>query len=1228
MPPTPSPQDPARVGEYWLAGRLGAGGQGVVYEAYDRDGGRVAVKLLHASVAADPEILRRFAREAVAAQRVASFCTARVLAAEVSGPRPYLVSEYVEGPSLRAAVERGRRFGGDDLVRLATAIATALTAIHEAGVVHRDLKPDNVLLGPDGPRVIDFGIARTEDMSLTSTGLVAGTPLYMAPEIFTGERATPAADVFAWGAVLLYAATGEDPFAAGSLGAIMHRVLSADLDLTPLPPALRPLAAAALARTPGARPSARDLLLSLVTPRPRDQADPVRLPPGAPAVRHEPARDLRNGDALGRDAPDGDLLARGREAAGGLAREGDPDPDLGARAEEVYARLDGPGRDAAPGVLLRLVTLDDAGFESPRPALREDLAATGPGAERVVGAFGEAGLLRGEEEYVLLTRPALVRAWPRLRGWLDEDRGGLRLHAALAAGARAWRERGRKDADLLHGGRLDDALAWAATGRRHLTLNPGEREFLDASAALTRRRRRRRALLTLALAVLLVLSLAGGGLAAYQSSRVAEQRDLAAGRELAHVAGTLRATDPVRAMLLNVAAWTLAPGPDTRSGLMAALYQPEAAAFQAPRAAGPVRRVLSGDGRRLVSVSADGVSVHDVATGRRAGGWADARVKDADLQDVSLSRDGRRLAIVADRTVRVWDTRTGRPLREHRLAPQAPQVGADFGGGDRLLALTEGQGLLLWDTATGGTRGRGLDWQSGRTAIHGDLVAVAGLEARLAVYRSGAPDPRFRGACPGEVRAVAISPDGRTLACGGARIRLIDTATGRPLPASGGTGSGETGSGETGSGEARAEWPWRISGGERLNLQNTPELRFSADGRLLAGFGDRNVKVWRVADRRLLLDYTAPGLLADARPDPGGRFVRVLMDDTVLTLDLAAHPASRPLPEGAEATAFAPGGGLLALQAADLTGAVRLWDVRRGAEVELPGAVSSESALRPAFDRAGRVFAAADARHVSVWDTRGPRSLRRFPVPPGSRAQSVALSPDGRRLAVVLGSEGDRPEAVLRLWDLSTGRATKLPVTAEHGGVVFTPDGGALASTGGGRARLLDLATGRPSGPGYGGESQDHVELAFSAQGLMAVADSSGRIALWDRRGPEPLPPAMHGVAEAIEQVAFSPGGDLLATGGDSGTVQLWDVRTRRLLGTPWHHGTGIGALAFTPDGSALLAAADPGLSGEPGRVITHPVAPGEVVRLLCARAGRTLTDAEWSRHLAGTPRPALCPAP
>lgn len=192
--------DPEVVGGYRLLGRLGQGGQGTVYLGASVDGSRVAVKTLNADDAADPRHRDRFVREADAARRVASFCTAAVLAADFAASPPYIVSEFVDGPSLRDVVRRDGPLAGGDLYRVAVATVTALVAIHEAGVVHRDFKPSNVLLGPGGARVIDFGIAQAVESTKTLTDSVAGTPAYMSPEQVRdgGGRVGSAADMFAW----------------------------------------------------------------------------------------------------------------------------------------------------------------------------------------------------------------------------------------------------------------------------------------------------------------------------------------------------------------------------------------------------------------------------------------------------------------------------------------------------------------------------------------------------------------------------------------------------------------------------------------------------------------------------------------------------------------------------------------------------------------------------------------------------------------------------------------------------------------------------------------------------------------------------------------------------------------------------------------------------------------------------------------------------------------------
>ncbi|MFG2002163.1 serine/threonine-protein kinase [Spirillospora sp. NPDC048911] len=259
------PDDPREVGPYRLTGRLGMGGQGVVYLGAVTGGAPVAVKLLREELAADPRVRERFMKEIAAARRVDPFCIAQVLDASLEGPRPYIVTEYIEGPSLQQA---GARESAAAVQRLAVATATALAAIHGAGIVHRDFKPSNVLLGSDGPRVIDFGIARDSAAPLTMTSSIIGTPAYMAPEQFAGEVVGPAADVFAWGAVVAYAATGHPPFGADTLPAIMHRVLQGEPRLGDLSEPLRSLVLACLAKDPAQRPTMQDVVLRLLSTRP------------------------------------------------------------------------------------------------------------------------------------------------------------------------------------------------------------------------------------------------------------------------------------------------------------------------------------------------------------------------------------------------------------------------------------------------------------------------------------------------------------------------------------------------------------------------------------------------------------------------------------------------------------------------------------------------------------------------------------------------------------------------------------------------------------------------------------------------------------------------------------------------------------------------------------------------------------------------------------------------
>ncbi|MFB4285931.1 serine/threonine-protein kinase, partial [Nonomuraea sp. MTCD27] len=256
--------DPATLGNYRLLGRLGKGAQGIVYKAESPDGRLVAIKLLNTRLDKPGLDSERFMREVAAARRVAQFCTAQVLGANMDGEQPYIVSELVDGVSLQLVVQReGPREGGS-LYRLAVGTVTALAAIHRAGIVHRDFKPSNVLLGTDGPRVIDFGIARALDSAMTISSGVVGTPAYMSPEQISAERVGPASDMFSWALTMMYAATGRPTFGQDSLPAVIYRVMNEEPDLSVLPDDLRPIVQGCLSKRADDRPSAAEVLFALL----------------------------------------------------------------------------------------------------------------------------------------------------------------------------------------------------------------------------------------------------------------------------------------------------------------------------------------------------------------------------------------------------------------------------------------------------------------------------------------------------------------------------------------------------------------------------------------------------------------------------------------------------------------------------------------------------------------------------------------------------------------------------------------------------------------------------------------------------------------------------------------------------------------------------------------------------------------------------------------------------
>jgi len=270
---------PDRLGPYHLLERLGEGGMGVVYLAADQQQRRVAVKALRPAIAADPNARRRLAREVETMRRVRSPFVAEVLDADVTSDPPYIVTRYVSGRTLEDVVGQDGPQTGAQLARLASGLALALSAVHAAGVVHRDLKPGNVMIANGEPVVIDFGIAQVPDSTrLTQTGMFMGTPGYLAPEVIEGKPSGPASDVHSWGATMAFAATGRPPFGTGAFETIFYRIINGQPDLNGFPAPLVSLVGQALSRDPARRPDTAELC------RRTAALDPASLVPAAAAA--------------------------------------------------------------------------------------------------------------------------------------------------------------------------------------------------------------------------------------------------------------------------------------------------------------------------------------------------------------------------------------------------------------------------------------------------------------------------------------------------------------------------------------------------------------------------------------------------------------------------------------------------------------------------------------------------------------------------------------------------------------------------------------------------------------------------------------------------------------------------------------------------------------------------------------------------------------------------------
>ncbi|MFI0406080.1 protein kinase [Actinomadura sp. 3N508] len=1194
--------DPRQLGSYWLAGRLGAGGQGVVYEGYDGAGGRVAVKALRGDRVGDA-FRDQLGREVEALGRVAPFCTARIIEVGLDDVQPYLVSEYVPGPDLRTWVEENGPYDSGELFRLAIGVATALASIHRAGVTHRDLKPANVLLGPDGPRVIDFGIARTEEMTRSATGQIKGTPRWMAPELFQGEHASPAVDVWAWGAIVLFAATARPPFDADTLPALAFQIRNKDIDLGVLPEPLRSLTGKALSRDPEQRPSAMELLEGL----------------------------------LGDEHADSRLEA-GTRAAGGLPA-GSVRPSLGEVAEDAYARLAPEAQAVVPRMLLRMIITASDADHAFRQVTAEELNDTETSAESVQQALDglcEAGLLVREGDAVSLATPALVRAWPRLREWVDDERDALAGHHRLTDGARRWNDHGRKTGDLLQGTPLDEAVTRAVAGHRHLALNPLERTFLDHSVRAARRRNRNRTLVSAALAILLVVATATAGFAVAQGRTVArqrdtvvQQRDRAVGTRIAAVAATLRHTDPATARQFAVAAASLSPGGyEARNALLTTDNQPVQYTYRPPGIDRTWRSAADRTGHLRVYVRGNEVKVADIdarrviSSFRFPGEPLDTRSPSAGI--VSLSADGKVLSLVLrDHTIGIYDTMTGRRFPASLRAP-TPIQQLDRHG--KRLLVAESDGMSVRDT-TSGKPLLTIPYAMGMVDFTPDdkyLVTTHGPEVDLWDLEAGRKARTLR-LVPGKERIsnLALSPDGTLIALH--------------------------------QGDELWVGPFDEPNPSQMAFQKVPEpaigenLAFSSGGRYVTLQGSvwdtQDLSSW-ITDRQPTFKYSDPGCRAGTF-GPGDRTLRCISFDNVVTV-VSLGAILDPVEIFGQRNLV--GNPLLSQDGSTLAGVVRtssnveMWNpIKQARRGSLPFQGNSP-VVRGELSTDGRLLAKAHANgDIEIWDVRSKtrkttlKTRRHLEYEPftGDTVQ-IAISPDGRSLAVLTNATGRA--SLLELWDIASGARLSASngqppaggqdrIEAEHqtGGVrilfsgdsrtvVSAPDQGVVEAATGRRLAAPNFAVGMP--------------LAVNRNGLVAAKNPDGKIALWDGRSLRHVADITLASTGPHAPAAFSPDGRLLAVADEmTNQIRLWDLTRGQALGAPLtgfyrdkkdYGAPMIGRLAFTPDSSAIIAI------DTRGRLRTHRIAPDKIKTALCAQFG-PLSEATWRAHIPEVPYRSTC---
>jgi WD40 repeat protein/DNA-binding SARP family transcriptional activator len=902
------------------------------------------------------------------------------------------------------------------------------------------------------------------------------------------------------------------------------------------------------------------------------------------------------------------------------------DPDDQHTARRILLRLAGPGEGEA--VVRRRVPLNEL---------------TQSGEERVravLDTLTDQRLLTKSQDTVEVAHEALLREWPRLRGWLEDDVQGRALHRHLIGAAREWDQSGRDPAELYRGARLTAALDWAA--QHDGDLNMLEREFLEAGRAAAeqevadaRRRaeqearraqreagtsRRLRAALA-GLAVLLILALVAGGLALTLRGRAERAALVADSRRLGAQALLEEQLD--RSLLLARQGIALDDSLETRSDLLAALLRsPAAKAILRGDLDGIGALGLSRDGRLLAVGDGDGtMAIYDVHTRRLL---QEAFQGHDQVDDLEFSPDGSVLAISttgATEPVHLWDVQGGRLLRDLPRVGAADEgsavTGVEFSPDGRTLVTLSVKGnddpgrgtafLTRWDVAAG-HRLTGPD----RISSHGGYVLLASRGRRLVVVNGAEtlvvaagsfrllhrfPHPLTQ---PRVVTAALSPHDGRTLALWSEAgpIEFLDLLSGR-------------------------RWPGGRDDGGAFSI------RFSPDGRtLVTGDGDGSVKVWDVKSRQLRETFHGhEARVLGLQFSPDGRTLYSSGSKSVIAWDLDGSSRlgqpyrlfTGPLPDSSELTlpqalAVSPDGALLAAPVASRPDHLALLDLHSPNKPRPP--------LTPGIGRISAVAFSHDGKHLAVGSEDAPapvlldtsgRVLRRLTGGHRGGVHSISFDPTGRWLAT-----GGVHDLQAIIWDTASGqpiRRLRHPTANEQQAVsVGWSSDGSMVATGGGQGKvILWRAADARQLASFQADTSWVLAMAFSPDGSWLAASGIGdrAVTVWDvatRRLLGRLPQPTF-----VGAMAFGPGDKLLATDGADGKVRLWDLASQRQLGPPLpgaENGTGTNTSAFAPSGHHLIAVYDSGAA------LVWDMHPDRWKQQACTVVGHPLSREEWNELL------------